>query len=136
MITFPAWLWLSLVVLWSLPAAVLLVTTQSGRSWKGDRWVVGGHYLLAALLMAYIMLVADSCACSLILLVQTIFGPTYAMIMIGRPYHDSPHERIKRVGTCWSCGYNLTGATSGRCPECGSSIPVSRSPNPDVEEEP
>jgi len=22
---------------------------------------------------------------------------------------------------CWTCGYNLTGNTSGFCPECGTS---------------
>jgi hypothetical protein len=27
----------------------------------------------------------------------------------------------KGVATCMSCGYNLTGATEPRCPECGSS---------------
>lgn len=25
-------------------------------------------------------------------------------------------------GTCWTCGYNLTGNVSGRCPECGMDI--------------
>ena len=33
---------------------------------------------------------------------------------IGRP-------RRFRAGHCQSCGYDLTGNTSGRCPECGSS---------------
>jgi hypothetical protein len=26
-------------------------------------------------------------------------------------------------GHCRKCGYNLTGNTSGRCPECGTSVP-------------
>lgn len=25
-------------------------------------------------------------------------------------------------GTCFQCGYDLTGNTSGRCPECGRSL--------------
>jgi hypothetical protein len=30
---------------------------------------------------------------------------------------------IEYDGTyCWNCGYNLTGNTSGRCPECGEAI--------------
>jgi hypothetical protein len=34
------------------------------------------------------------------------------------------HLRILRaVGCCPSCGYNLTGNTSGVCPECGTAIP-------------
>lgn len=28
----------------------------------------------------------------------------------------------KRTGRCVSCGYDLTGNTSGQCPECGGSI--------------
>jgi hypothetical protein len=30
------------------------------------------------------------------------------------PFADSPH--------CRTCGYNLTGLTSNRCPECGTSF--------------
>jgi len=30
-------------------------------------------------------------------------------------------RRLARVGCCAACGYNLTGNTSGRCPECGKS---------------
>jgi hypothetical protein len=29
---------------------------------------------------------------------------------------------IKEAGYCVSCGYNLTGNVSGRCPECGEPI--------------
>ena len=31
--------------------------------------------------------------------------------------------RRKPFGHCQKCGYNLTGNTSGVCPECGRSIP-------------
>lgn len=30
------------------------------------------------------------------------------------------HYRRKRRGRCPTCGYDLTGNTSGRCPECGT----------------
>jgi len=33
--------------------------------------------------------------------------------------------RIER-GCCAACGYNLTGNTSGSCPECGAPVPSSR----------
>lgn len=28
-------------------------------------------------------------------------------------------QRVAQVGHCFRCGYNLTGNTTGRCPECG-----------------
>ena len=30
------------------------------------------------------------------------------------------HELVRRGTLCASCGYNLTGNTSGVCPECGT----------------
>jgi predicted Zn-ribbon and HTH transcriptional regulator len=34
-------------------------------------------------------------------------------------------DRTRRFpGFCHKCGYNLTGNASGRCPECGSSVPM------------
>jgi hypothetical protein len=36
------------------------------------------------------------------------------------------HEMGAAVLTCAHCGYNLTGITSGRCPECGESFIVSK----------
>ncbi len=32
----------------------------------------------------------------------------------------SDHRRRMRVGCCEECGYDLTGNTTGRCPECGA----------------
>lgn len=29
-----------------------------------------------------------------------------------------------RPNLCWECDYDLTGNLSGRCPECGASIPI------------
>ncbi|HXE55512.1 MAG TPA: hypothetical protein VN541_20985 [Tepidisphaeraceae bacterium] len=44
------------------------------------------------------------------------------------------HRRLRgRAGLCRECGYNLTGNTSGVCPECGAVIapPATRRPAPD-----
>jgi hypothetical protein len=40
-------------------------------------------------------------------------------------YRDWFHPRRRTVppGSCQSCGYNLTGNTSGTCPECGTPVP-------------
>jgi hypothetical protein len=37
-------------------------------------------------------------------------------------------RRKSRPGLCRCCGYNLTGNTSGVCPECGSPIPQTATP--------
>ena len=36
------------------------------------------------------------------------------------------HRDRDRLGLCRACGYNLTGNTSGVCPECGTPIPSKR----------
>src|SRR5215472_12786227 len=36
--------------------------------------------------------------------------------------------RLSR-GECWWCGYNLTGNTSGICPECGTTVPATTKPD-------
>ncbi|HKQ47230.1 MAG TPA: hypothetical protein VJZ71_04070 [Phycisphaerae bacterium] len=59
---------------------------------------------------------------------QKIFG---GIIMIGSPcvaiaLMVVEGRRNKREsmppGHCHSCGYNLTGNVSGRCPECGTPV--------------
>ena len=36
-------------------------------------------------------------------------------------------RRLIRSGHCVVCGYNLTGNVSGKCPECGTVIPITAS---------
>ncbi len=44
-------------------------------------------------------------------------------------------KRRFRPGQCSRCGYDLTGNVSGRCPECGASVPFrSQAPLPDQRE--
>jgi len=38
----------------------------------------------------------------------------------------SDHRRRKRAGHCEKCGYDLTGNTTGRCPECGTAATPAR----------
>ncbi len=36
--------------------------------------------------------------------------------------------RSQRLPRCLKCGYDLTGLTSDRCPECGYPLPPAHSP--------
>jgi hypothetical protein len=45
-----------------------------------------------------------------------------AAILAARPWQLRGMRR-KRTGRCPTCGYNLTGNTSGLCPECGTPTP-------------
>ena len=33
-------------------------------------------------------------------------------------------KRVRSYRVCWKCGYNLTGLTEPRCPECGTAFNV------------
>lgn len=50
---------------------------------------------------------------------------TVTIANCARILHDREH-----AGQCLSCGYDLRGNTSGRCPECGTPIPVSKKSDP------
>jgi len=48
--------------------------------------------------------------------------PTTAMLLAARGIIVAVLVAMRRpppVGLCSACGYDLTGNTSGRCPECG-----------------
>jgi membrane protein implicated in regulation of membrane protease activity len=45
-----------------------------------------------------------------------------------RDARRSRRRRRKELGLCASCGYSLTGNTSGVCPECGAAVGAARDP--------
>ena len=47
-----------------------------------------------------------------------VIGPYAVLILMLRRRTKPPPS-----GHCPTCGYNLTGNTSGTCPECGTPIP-------------
>jgi uncharacterized paraquat-inducible protein A len=50
---------------------------------------------------------------------------SFIVVAIAERIMKKADERLDYPkGCCHSCGYNLTGNVSGRCPECGTEIPA------------
>ena len=67
--------------------------------------------------------------------VNTFQVPCYfgAAFVLARWAYDGTYGKRKRwirASRCGRCGYNLTGNTSGRCPECGQPLPNTTAPQP------
>ncbi len=43
-----------------------------------------------------------------------------SMLMLCRPLYFHRRRKRKKLGLCLKCGYNLTGLTEPRCPECNT----------------
>ncbi|HEY8748942.1 MAG TPA: hypothetical protein VIM11_13255 [Tepidisphaeraceae bacterium] len=50
-----------------------------------------------------------------------LFG-SFGMVWLRRVIRDTVHRRRSARGLCVSCSYDLTGNTSGTCPECGKAV--------------
>lgn len=57
--------------------------------------------------------------------VFTVFPSTLAAAGLGAKLGKRRHLRNSIEESCKICGYDLTGNTSGRCPECGTVVQVS-----------
>lgn len=55
-----------------------------------------------------------------------VFGAYPLLILVG---FRTRRWRRRRRGQCTKCGYNLTGNTSGVCPECGTAVHTPASEN-------
>jgi hypothetical protein len=57
------------------------------------------------------------------------FEPAILLLMAARRMRSAARGRKRnKVGHCPTCGYDITGNTSGTCPECGNSRPRARNP--------
>lgn len=86
---------------------MLLRQTQSwdkSSDWYFMRPMIGGFLGTSVVLMVF---------------VGPVIGVLVAALLIRKIDRDQAYP----PGTCRSCGYDLTGNVSGRCPECGQEIP-------------
>ena len=125
-------LWLAMLLLWSLWAWIFFAYWR-----QGDRYTQLGKMIRALVAGSLLeMLVAvpahvwvmrqQKCYCvrgtyTTLVLAGTVllwaFGPGIVLL-----YLREKHRRAKLIRLCDSCGYNLTGNTSGVCPECGTPV--------------
>jgi hypothetical protein len=75
-------------------------------------WVGTIAFFLAGIILTW----GDSRILRLSLSLFIGLGLACAVIVAIPTFRDNP------VGCCQTCGYDLTGNTSGRCPECGKDI--------------
>jgi hypothetical protein len=50
------------------------------------------------------------------------FGTWPAFVLLRHGLRRERWEQRRKQGLCGHCGYNLTGLTSARCPECGTEV--------------
>jgi len=117
----------ALLFTWAFVAAYWILLWRGSVAWTRPRvlWTAGaaaaaalGGFIVAMLLSPVDDGVARFCGGALAILLWVVFT-----IFIWR---ESPQERAARLKgaaggvVCPTCGYNLTGLTATRCPECGT----------------
>jgi len=122
----------SSILTWMAVAVYWCLLWRSGVNWNSSRVV---RTLLAALGAGLIGGLAGYAAASLISLNDASFGIfiggvlaiilwLVATVFIWRETTVERADRVKGSSksaiTCPTCGYNLTGLSESRCPECGS----------------
>ena len=59
--------------------------------------------------------IEDTGSYAYVLIWKLVIAFAVASVLLALPFTWRRHQ----PGHCVTCGYNLTGNTSGRCPECG-----------------
>lgn len=108
-------------VYWSLLWRKSVAWTTARRAWTVGS--IFGACVVAVLAAAALTLLDDSFG----RFVGSVVGPLAWMIATVFIWRETPAERAARVDrsgrdslVCPTCGYNLTGLSESRCPECGS----------------
>ena len=87
-------------------------------------WVWRWHYNHATAPCDYFLLTADDSVvqffASLLPILWLVVIPVGRLLLLFAEAWQRRH-RVRR-GFCVNCGYNLTGNTSGVCPECGTPV--------------
>jgi len=125
-------IWASLIT-WGVVAVYWCLLWKSSVKWNSDRIL---FTFLAAIVAVFVSSVVGMMAGSSMPNDFPMFiGGILAIILwlIGTVliWRETPAERAKRLAaspasavSCPTCGYNLTGLTETRCPECGSKFTI------------
>ena len=134
------WFWLLVLGVWAFWAWVFFVYWR-----QGDRYTQLGRMIRAliagSLVEAFVAIPAHiwtsrprDCYCerntyTTLVFCGTVllwaFGPGIVLLFLHEHY-----RRMRLFPRCLNCGYQLTGNTSGICPECGE--PIEQTPNTDT----
>lgn len=87
-------------------ACLILNHRFPNSGWLGCLWLLG-----VALVLAFVVLMVRD---------VVVAADTAVRALVSAARHDDQSA----CPTCQACGYNLTGNTSGLCPECGTPLPA------------
>jgi len=101
---------------------------DGGGLWEYQTWAPPGAFIVAALphgigFAWHEMASQDEVMSGPYILPYLFIAPLVALGLFGRTFYlRICASRWRANGCCSSCGYDLTGNTSGVCPECGEKI--------------
>lgn len=121
----------SSLLAWILVAVYWCLLWKSSVKWNSDRRIFTVLAALVALIVAALAGTAASFIVSMRPGITTFLGGLLAIVLwlifTVFIWRETPTERAQRLAaspansiSCPTCGYNLTGLTESRCPECGS----------------
>jgi len=116
---------------WILVAVYWCLLWKSSVKWTSDRIIFTIIAAVLALIIASLAAIAAGSVVSMPGGLSTFLGGILAIVLwliaTVLIWRETPAERALRLAaspssvvSCPNCGYNLTGLTESRCPECGS----------------
>jgi hypothetical protein len=122
------------VLTWILVAAYWCLLWKSTVKWTSQRlthtwFAAGGAVFVAGVIGLFTSAILPRSSASFGMFVAGILAIILWLIATVFLWRESPAERAQRITqsgsstiTCPACGYNLTGLTESRCPECGATF--------------
>ena len=122
---------ISALLTWILVAVYWCLLWKSSVKWTSDRIIFTIIAAVLALIIASLAAIAAGSVVSMPGGLSTFLGGILAIVLwliaTVLIWRETPAERALRLAaspssvvSCPNCGYNLTGLTESRCPECGS----------------
>jgi DNA-directed RNA polymerase subunit RPC12/RpoP len=119
------------VITWAFVSLYWFLLWRKSVMWTGKRRLLtclaAGGLLAGMLFFLFLALATSDSTAMGFHMFGTILAPLLWLIATVFIWRETPAERGRRVRStgnagvaCPTCGYNLTGLSESRCPECGS----------------